>query len=173
MKEKISAFIDGELENNSLQSYLGRLRTDADLRGAWDTYHLIGDAIRGQIGPEIVLRVVARLREEPTVLAPRPRRKTAAERIRWYGMYAAASAAAVVIVVWTAFPAWHGAQTQLAADPVAATAQAPSPRRVVSLPAPDIENYLWAHQPYSHASAVQGIAPYVRTVADERGPVAQ
>jgi len=33
----------------------------------------------------------------------------------------------------------------------------------------EVENYLLAHQPFSHASAMQGIAPYARTVADERG----
>jgi hypothetical protein len=35
----------------------------------------------------------------------------------------------------------------------------------------EVENYLLAHQPYSHTSAMQGIAPYARTVADERGAV--
>src|SRR5881396_1751777 len=71
MKEKLSALIDGELQSDSLHAHLGRLRADPDLRGAWDTYHLIGDALRGQISPGIADRVVARLREEPTVLAPR------------------------------------------------------------------------------------------------------
>jgi len=72
MKEKLSALIDGELEGEGLHAHLGRLRTDPELQKAWDTYHLIGDALRGQISPAIADRVVARLREEPTVLAPQP-----------------------------------------------------------------------------------------------------
>ena len=172
MKETISAFIDGEFEGDGLHSRLGQLRADPDLRGAWDVYHLIGDAIRGQVGPEIAARVVARLREEPTVLAPRLRKKTTVERIGWYGLYAAASAAAVVVVVWTAFPGWH-TEPQLAANPVATTAEAAPESLVVSVPVSEVENYLWAHQPYSHASTMQGIAPYVRSVADERRPVAK
>jgi sigma-E factor negative regulatory protein RseA len=82
MKEKLSALIDGELQSDSLHAHLGRLRADPELRGAWDTYHLIGDALRGQVGPRISDRVVARLREEPTVLAPRPKKSTS-RRFGW------------------------------------------------------------------------------------------
>jgi len=38
-----------------------------------------------------------------------------------------------------------------------------------SLPSAAVENYLYAHQTYSHASAMQGVAPYARTIAEERG----
>src|SRR5499427_5031425 len=118
MKEKLSALIDGEL-GNEVNAHLGRLRTDPELRTAWDMYHLIGDCLRGHASPAIAPRVIARLREEPTVLAP-PREKSAARRIGWYGMYAAASAAAVAVVAWTAFPGWHEGQ-QLAGSTVATT----------------------------------------------------
>ena len=44
-----------------------------------------------------------------------------------------------------------------------------APVALVSSVAPaEIENYLLAHRPYSHTSAMQGIAPYGRSVADER-----
>jgi len=166
MKEKLSALVDGELEGDGVHAHLGRLRTDPELRVAWDTYHLIGDALRGHISPEIAPRVISRLREEPTVLAP-PRGRSAAKRIGWYGMYAAASLAAVAVVAWTAFPGWRS-DSQLAGNPGVAAAGVPEESLVVSLPASEVENYLLAHQPYSHASAMQGIAPYVRSVAEER-----
>jgi sigma-E factor negative regulatory protein RseA len=161
MKEKLSAIIDGELEDD-VHGHLGRLRTDPELRTAWDTYHLIGDALRGHTGPEIASRVASRLRDEPTVLAPRRTRSTAG-RIGWYGMYAAASCAAVAVVAWTAFPEWHSDP----ASTIASTQEAPG-GSLVSLPASEVENYLLAHQPYSHVSAMQGVAPYVRSVAVER-----
>jgi len=168
MKEKLSAMIDGELEGE-VQAQLGRLRTDPELRAAWDIYHLIGDALRGHASREIAPRVILRLREEPTVLAPlRARRRVT--RIGWYGMYAAASLAAVAVVAWTAFPGWH-TEPELAANSVATTAEAPDESLAVSLSPAEVENYLLAHQPYSHVSAVQGVAPYVRGVAEER-PVA-
>jgi len=163
MKEKLSALIDGELQSDSLHAHLGRLRADPELRGAWDLYHLIGDALRGEVGPGIADRVVARLREEPTVLAPPPERSPS-RRLGWYAMSAAASVAAVAFVVWTASPGWR-AEPQLAGAPEAAAA----PVTLVStVEPPEIENYLLAHRPYSHTSAMQGIAPYGRSVAAER-----
>ena len=165
MKEKLSAMMDGELEAE-VQAQLGRLRIDPELRAAWDTYHLIGDALRGDGCREIAARVSVRLREEPTVLAPVRARRTVT-RIGWYGMYAAASLAAVAVVAWTAFPGWHS-EPQLAGNSVATTAEVPSENLVVSLPPAEVENYLLAHQPYSHVSAMQGVAPYVRSVAEER-----
>ena len=167
MKEKLSALIDGELQGDSLHAHLGRLRADPELRGAWDTYHLIGDALRGQLGPRIADRVVARLREEPTVLAPQPE-KSPSRRLGWYAMSAAASVAAVAFVAWTASPAWR-AEPQLAGGPEAAPAATAAPVTLVSTVAPpEIDNYLLAHRPYSHTSAMQGIAPYGRSVAAER-----
>jgi len=167
MKEKLSALIDGELESDGLHAHLGQLRADPELQRAWDTYHLIGDALRGQISPAIADRVVARLREEPTVLAPRPE-KSPSRQLGWYAM-AAASVAAVGFVVWTAFPGWR-VESQLAGGPAATTAATSAPVTLVSgVPPAEVENYLLAHQPYSHASAMQGIAPYGRSVADERG----
>jgi sigma-E factor negative regulatory protein RseA len=170
MKEKLSALIDGELESE-VHTHLGRLRTDPELRTAWDMYHLIGDCLRGHSSPAVAPRVIARLREEPTVLAP-PRDGSAARRIGWYGMYAAASAAAVAVVAWTAFPGWHESP-QLAGNTVASTAEVPAENLAVILPAAEVENYLLAHQPYSHVSAMQGVAPYVRSVSEERQMAAQ
>lgn len=189
MRERLSALVDGELAGGDLRAHLARLKTDPELRAAWSTYHLIGDVLRGQFGPEIIERVADRLRNEPTVLAPRV---VPVARPTWYAMSAAAGVAAVALVVWTASPMWSSAP-QIAKGPgasanavasaarpgaeiakrprvaesvaVSATAQAePSPL----VPA-EVENYLLAHQPFSHASAMQGIAPYARTVADERG----
>ena len=167
MKEKLSALIDGELQGDSLQAHLGRLRADPELRGAWDTYHLIGDALRGQISPEIAARVIARLREEPTVLAPRPEKRNPIGRVGWYAMSAAASVAAVAFVVWTASPGWR-AEPQLAGGPEAPATGAPVTLVASSVAPAEIENYLLAHRPYSHTSAMQGIAPYGRSVAHER-----
>jgi sigma-E factor negative regulatory protein RseA len=170
MKEKLSALIDGEFDGDA-HAHLGQLRTNPELRAAWDAYHLIGDCLRGHASSEIAPRVIARLRDEPTVLAP-PRTRSAARRIGWYGMYAAASAAAVAVVAWTAFPGWHES-SPLAENTVAAT-EVPAENLVVSLPASEVEAYLFAHQPYSHVSAaMQGVAPFVRSVSEERRATAQ
>jgi len=182
MKERLSALIDGELESGELQAYLARIKADAELRGAWNTYHLIGDALRGNISQDLTTLVVARLRDEPTILAPR-RISPAFRRMGWYVASAAAGLAAVTLVVWTALPL-RQAETQVNAKsenvdlgrsalaPVA-TVSVPAVEVKASLSSAAVENYLYAHQPYSHASAMQGVAPYARTIADERGAGSQ
>jgi sigma-E factor negative regulatory protein RseA len=182
MKEKISALIDGELSDREAGAQFVLLKTEIELRHAWDTYHLIGDTLRGQHGSELSGRVVALLRQEPTVLAPR-RIPASLKRTAWYAMSAAASAAAVALVVWTALPTLRTNQPAIAMAPVAPVAAdsgqevsvlpasaTTDPRTGPVLTAEEAENYLFAHQPYSHSSAMQGVAPYVRTVSDERGP---
>ena len=189
MREKLSALVDGELGGEDVRTHLARLKTDRELRAAWSTYHLIGDALRGHLGPELIEHVATRLREEPTVRAPRAVPVT---RAAWFAMSAAAGVAAVALVVWTASPTW-GPRPEIAKAPgasgntVASAARPkseiekvskgpgvaiPAARQAAAKPpvaAAEVENYLLAHQPFSHASAMQGIAPYARTVADERG----
>ena len=176
MREKLSALVDGELRSSDLHNHLARLRTDLELRGAWGTYHLIGDALRGHFGPEIVDRVVARLRDEPTVVAPRV---APFKRLSWYAMSAAAGFAAVALVVWTASPIWKA--REIAGSSVASGATgtagsvtilatgAPSAEPKPPMTSAEVENYLLAHHPFSPTSAMQGIAPYARTVTAERG----
>jgi sigma-E factor negative regulatory protein RseA len=176
MKEQLSAFIDGELQSGELQTHLARIKSDTELRRAWNTYHLIGDALRGNVSPDFTSLVVARLHEEPAVLVP-SRVSLAHWRLGWYALSAAAGVAAVTLVVWTAFPIWQ-AETQVTARSADSARSSPGPVATVSVPATElkasisdaeVENYLYAHQPYSHASAIQGVAPYARTIADERG----
>ena len=168
MREKLSALVDGELESGDLHAHLVRLKTDRELLGAWSTYHLIGDTLRGHLGPEIIDRVVARLRDEPTVLAPRI---APVRRLGWYAMSAAAGIAAVALVVWTASPMWSlGPEIAKGPRGPGDTLAEGAPLAETKLPVTpaEVDSYLLAHQPFSHASAMQGIAPYARTVADER-----
>ena len=161
MKEKLSALIDGELRGEDLHAHLGRIKTDAELRRVWDTYHIIGDALRGHLNPDFSARVTARLIQEPTILAPR---SAGVRHAAWVALSAAASLAAVAMVAWTALPGLRP-QPQLAAGPAVA---APPSEAGLRLSAAEVENYLLAHQPYSHNSALQGLAPYARSVSDER-----
>jgi len=78
----------------------------------------------------------------------------------------------VAVVAWTAFP---GMAREPAArrNTVATTADLTADNLAVSLPASEVDAYLLAHQPYSHVSAMQGVAPYVRSVSEERPAVAK
>ena len=97
-KERISEWMDGELDGLQAELMMRRLG-DADTRSSWATYHLIGDALRGDLGCDVAARVATCLADEPTVLAPRP---LAGVQARSLGMSIAASVAAVTVVGYLA-----------------------------------------------------------------------
>lgn len=168
MNERISALMDGELDESELAQELVRLRSNAGLRRSWDTYHLIGDTLRGHLAPAVAPTVAQRLAGEPTVLAPQVRRGAHRGKITHLAYSAAAGVAGIAFVAWLAV-------SGLTTDPQQAAAPAtPGVPPIASAPAAtpaavDVDNYLLAHQSFSPKGAMQGVAPYVRTVADERG----
>jgi sigma-E factor negative regulatory protein RseA len=163
MKEELSAWMDGELGSSQSRRLPPQLKRDTGLRSDWDCYHLIGDALRGVYGPHRCARICARLEAEPTVLAPQRRRTP--ENLVKYALSAAASIAAVAFVGWMALPGVQQDAPQIAAVPAAEVKQ-------VAVPAGEgAKDYLLAHQRYSPSNAMQGVAPYVRTVAEERSTV--
>ena len=163
MKENLSAWMDGELGDQHARQLPQQLKGDAELRGDWDCYHLIGDALRGVQGPDLCAKICARLDTEPTVLAPR--RHSTSEKLRWIVLSAAASIAAVTFVGWMALSGVQQDSVQVASMPAAEIKQG-------AVPAGEVANdYLLAHQRYSPSNAMQGVAPYVRTVSEERSAV--
>ena len=162
--ERISEFMDGELDDHEAAAQLRRLKEDPELRAAWGAYHLIGDAMRGEAGysSDLVARISARLASEPTVMAPRPSMQL--RNVRRVALSAAASIGGVALVVWLtlfenpfiprqdlALNQPSGAQTQLAATPANGA----------------VNDYLLAHQQFSPSTAMQGVASYVRTVSGQ------
>jgi sigma-E factor negative regulatory protein RseA len=164
MKQKLSAMIDDAAEDQECESCVKHLKNDPELRAAWDIYHLIGDALRGHTAPEIATRVQERLAAEPTVFTPR-----AIAPPRWraprYALSLAASVAAVALVAWMALPLVNGRGES--PPPVIAKSSEPA---LASVPvAQGMGDYLLAHQGFSPARAIGGIAPYIRSVSEERG----
>ena len=157
MKESLSAWMDGEASGSQARQLLPQVHHSAELRSAWDCYHLIGDALRGTRGPDLCAKFRVRLDVEPTVFAPR--RQISKENLARYALSLAASAAAVMFVGWMALSGTEQAVPQLAA--------AVAPRQVAVAAGEGANDYLLAHQRYSPSNALQGVAPYVRTVADE------
>ncbi len=163
--EKISAFMDGEIAGVDATGQLNRLKEDATLRATWGTYHVIGDAMRGEkvwLSPDFSAKVMARLSDEPTVLAPH-RRALSQTTVRRYALPVAASFGGIALVAWLAVFNNPFAPTQenLA---VVAPAQVESPTRVAS---EDVNDYLMAHQQVSSSTTLKGVVSYVRTVSGD------
>jgi len=70
MKDKLSALLDGDLDERVSGAVLDSMRHEPDLKARWDDYCLIGDVLRGesQGSTGFTARVMAGLELEPTVL---------------------------------------------------------------------------------------------------------
>lgn len=166
--DRISAFMDGEANPAESTHTILELRKSAECRKTWETFHLIGDVMRGEsaLREDFSARLHVRMADEPLLLAP---------RLTWWNstrvaLSAAASLAAVAVVlslVLTDNPLQP--RQQLAVAPKAEIAE---PAKAIASPRPStagsssgINEYLMAHQEYSPSTALQGVAPYVRTVS--------
>ena len=156
MKHQISAFMDGELLDEETDALLAAVKRDEMLLNEWTTFHVIGDALKEHYSPRRELsadfreRMKRRLSEEPTVLAPE---RSAPRRQRTLALSAAASIAAVAMVLGITFYNENPGETGQEATSTAATR---------------VDDYLMAHQEFSPITMMQGMAPYVRTVSVTR-----
>ncbi len=170
--DRISAFMDGETRQRETEQAILHLKQHQEHLESWHTFHLIGDAMRGEpiLRNDFTMRLTRRLQQEPTVLAP---------RFTWrkpmnLALSAAASLAAVAVILTLVI-------TENPLQPQPQLAIAPKPEiiqniQTVALPQPvatanqgRINEYLMAHQEFSPSTALQGIAPYVRTVSVAHG----
>jgi sigma-E factor negative regulatory protein RseA len=163
MKDRISALMDGELDDKSAAQTIEALAKDREALEAWRTYHLISDALREDrlLSDGFTAKVAAELAKEPTVLAPnrlQPQPKT------WYAL--AASVAAVALVGWLGFAPQQTAVAPVAQAPKAPAAPVEVKPAMVPLPS-GTNDYLLAHQGFSPRVSLQGMAPYVRTVSEQ------
>ena len=176
--DRISAFMDGEASQTETHQTLLRLKQNDECRETWKTFHLIGDVMRGDpvLWDDFTARLRARMEQEPALLAPRMMWRKSAHR----SLSAAASLAAVAVVLTLVLtdnplksqpPIATAPAPQFSAAQVAQTALIPRP-----VPAADqsrVNEYLRAHQEYSPSTALQGVAPYVRTVSATQDGIGQ
>jgi sigma-E factor negative regulatory protein RseA len=181
MQEKISALMDGELSEEDAASVIRKFEATDGLREQWEVYHLISDILEHSEARSIDVsrRVSARLAAEPltpaiptvTMLRPKAKRKPVAYA-------AAASIAAVFAAGWMSLQTTQAPHQQLNladAGPAPANLAATNPIPVLAVASPAaaaapvrINDYLLAHREFSPSTAMHGVAPYTRTVAQSR-----
>jgi len=166
--DRISAFMDGETRQHETEQVILHLKQHEEHLESWNTFHLIGDAMRGDpmLRNDFTVRLRSRLQQEPTVLAP---------RFRWrkplnLALSAAASLAAVAVILTLVIidnPLKPLSQVAVAPKPaMTESVQAAAlPQPVATANQGRINEYLMAHQEFSPSTALQGVAPYVRTVS--------
>ena len=142
MKDPISALMDDEFDVEGSGHLLTAVKAGGEMADCWWTYHLIGDAMRGEtyLRADFTERLMARLDAEPSIVSPMHglRKRTP---MMWS---VAASVAAVMFVGWMVMQQ----QTQNASDvaPIEIAQSIPS-------------EYLLAHQAYAANSAAYYIQP--------------
>lgn len=176
MKEKVSALLDGALDDEASSRLFESLRRDGALRRDWEDYCLIGDVLRDENGlsSDFTRKVMRCIDDEPTVLAP-ARREVGGGLVR-HLMPIAASFMGVAAVGWVAMSLNGGGEPveRLAAAKVQApVALVSAPAESVARPQgatgePSEREYLFAHQAMAPSAAMPGVALYVRTVSDSR-----
>lgn len=137
----LSALADGELDHQETVRILETLSHGEDWRARWRSYHIIGDCLRDipPLKSDLATRISLLLADEPTILAPR--RSLMAR----FGMPAAASLAAVMLVAWGAVNLMQNGGTPFAGNQLAgASAGQPS-----SHARDDMNDYVAAHRDFS------------------------
>lgn len=73
MKDQLSALIDGELDIESSEHLITSAKSGGELKTAWVSYHLIGDAMRGDkaLRQDFTSRVMLAIEAEPIILLPK------------------------------------------------------------------------------------------------------
>lgn len=171
MKTRLSALMDGELDQHEMLETLRDLHAAAPLHAEVAAYQLIGDALRGETRLELELsaRVMAAIEQEPTVVRLVPRQLNHWQRP---ALALAASAAGVTLVAWLALAPTADRQVPaLAASPASSAQLRPREVALASDPASRqrMQEYLVAHQVYAPVGAMNGGASHVRTVAMTAG----
>ncbi|MEZ8186427.1 sigma-E factor negative regulatory protein [Shewanella sp. 5S214] len=108
-QEWVSAAVDGEADDKTL----AQLSADVDSHDEWQRYHMIGDAMRGELPATIDLdlfaSITAAIELEPTIIAPQAKstevdqQRTTASNVvpffKQFGQYAIAATVAMVAIV--------------------------------------------------------------------------
>lgn len=175
MKERISSLIDGhDAATGPLSETIASVARSDEARQAWETYSLIGDALRKEsaLHVDLTSAVMAQLEAEPTVLAPSARAEKSEGVVQnWQRVLPiAASVMGIAAVGWVALQMnkQESAPMLAASAPQAAVIQAVAANAPAQQPLSRdtaLRAYVMAHQGTA-GSTLPGVAPYVRTVAE-------
>lgn len=109
MSEQISALMDDEIAVNDADHLITSIHANKQASQTWNHYHLIGDAMRGDVAlaSDFKQRLMQKIEQEPTVLAPSASQaivnKTELLKDKLPARWSiAASFAAVMVVGWMA-----------------------------------------------------------------------
>ena len=103
INEKLSAFVDGELEAAEADRLISDILANDELRSHWANYHSISHSLNGQSANsevDLSVSISAALANEPTVFAPQHKKRIFPAAFKQAaGMAIAATVAAVAVLM--------------------------------------------------------------------------
>ncbi|MEW8286983.1 MAG: sigma-E factor negative regulatory protein [Candidatus Thiodiazotropha endolucinida] len=184
--ERLSALVDDEISEHEISGEINKLKNTQESQGIWSRYHLIGDAMRNELGqihdPEMARCISQSIENEPIVLAPAALKPRSSNKKRAFtGLAVAASLTAVAVIMAPQLinPGSSEAPNQLASsDQLPISNQRPENNTIYVaengtrwklLKKPKVESrlndYLLNHQDLSPSSNIKGIMPYATFVS--------
>ncbi|MCL2645095.1 MAG: sigma-E factor negative regulatory protein [Betaproteobacteria bacterium] len=170
MKEKLSAMLDGDVDDSTARALLIRLKHDKAFRDEWDAYCLLGDALRGYAPPELegfTERVMAQIEKEPTIFVPPGRKnRDRAARHSWRHrlLPVAASVMGVLAVAGVVAVLSDDASAPVVASVQIIETPGTAPAVAHSMNDGARHDYLVAHQTLA-GGPMPAVVQYVRTVS--------
>jgi len=159
--ERISALVDGELDEREHQTTVDKLLARSENRKVWGRYHVIGDTLKRSLPKGMdhgfSSRVMAALDDEPTVLAPPPVRSSWGQRAA--GLAVAASVAAVAVLGVQFMYQQDGGQTLT-----------PQMAKVPTELLPIVESQQVARASVQQSRAQQSLRANIQTVTQSQSP---
>jgi len=176
VKSKVSALMDGELDQQEVLNIFEAITKNEDLQEGWETYHLIGDTLRqsSRLSMNISSSVSQKLKAEPTILSPNISNIEKKLKRKLYAFSVAASLIAMVSA-WLVMQNLHEPQQIIVAEqpnhsnnltisPVVVS----SPQSIHHYPHPPIEinDYLFVHREFSPGVTMRGQVTNVNSVTE-------
>lgn len=187
--ERLSAIVDDEIEATD-QHVLTEIAADTVLKAAWGRYHLMGAVVRDELSTaaqfDLASRIHQQLAAEPTILAPRNRRREFRRPLA--GLAIAASVATVAVLGFKPGSSQETAGVMAARDPMSLQSQSINTTfatgngngfQPVAAAVPTesseqfhrkLNSYLVNFNEQRSNLGVPGVHPYVRVVGFENAP---
>ncbi len=164
MKEKLSAFMDGE---DADASFIDTLSHDQEARDTWARYHIISDVLSNHYTKDIrkvSTAVNTVLANEATLITPRQwfTKKNIVKQV--VGLGVAATVAAVAVMVVSDIP-----QTAVAPEKIVIAPITSQPVNLTAEVEKKLNGYLVSHNEFSASARMKGMLPYTRIVSHAPG----
>ncbi len=103
MNEKLSALMDGELNEAETRKMLSEIEKNKDLRATWSRYHLAASALHDDIiqlsNSSLASKISKEIAGEPIIVSPGWWRQSNKKAIKLAGSFAIAASVAAIAVV--------------------------------------------------------------------------